>query len=139
RLTGVRGQQARQHADGGGLAGAVFAEQGEDGAARHSERQAIHGPRGAEALAQIDCFYDGFHVRFSGGGGGEPLTSANSSSTSRRISSLDRALPAASRSAVRMRLRTNSWRRARQAAGASAVTSIPRPRRDVTTPARSNS
>ena len=45
-------QQAQDHADGGGLAGAVAADEGEDAAPRHAERQAVHGALAAEEPGQ---------------------------------------------------------------------------------------
>src|SRR5204862_742301 len=52
---GARGgpQQSAQHADGGGLAGTVAAEEAEDLAGAHVERHVIDGHEVAEALREI--------------------------------------------------------------------------------------
>ena len=47
------GQQAAEHAEGGGLAGAVGAEQAEDLAAPHPEAHPVHGREAAETPHQV--------------------------------------------------------------------------------------
>src|SRR5260370_17032678 len=122
----VRGQQPCEHANGGGLAGAVVSQESEDGALGHRQAEALDGGLAAEALAQRACFNDGFHQRFSLGLRG-PLTAANSSSTRRRISSGARTLATASRRAWRMWPRTTSRRRALQAPRPAWAPSLPPP------------
>ena len=57
RIGAVRGkEQAAQHLDGGRLAGAVRAEEGEQLARLDSESQAIDGELGAVALGDVDQF-----------------------------------------------------------------------------------
>src|SRR6185437_13294210 len=51
-LAGVRAQEAEQHADGGGLAGAVRAEEAVHLAPLHPQIQAVEGARAPEVLAQ---------------------------------------------------------------------------------------
>src|SRR5262249_43135582 len=140
---------------GGGFAGAVVAQQGEDGAARHGQVEPVDDPPAAQVLGQTSGLDDRVHYRLVGvllacsaaalspgappAPGDRPLTPASSSSTSPRISSADRALLRACRSASRMRPRTFCSRSARQTSGAVAVTSMPTPRRGVRTPSFSSS
>src|SRR5579883_189782 len=56
---GGRQQQAKQHRERGGLAGAVAAQQRRGDAARHGEIDAVHGKRIAEALGQRTDLDDG--------------------------------------------------------------------------------
>ena len=49
----ARRKQAAQHAEGGGLAGAVGPEQAEDLAAAHLEVDVVDGGEGAEFLDQL--------------------------------------------------------------------------------------
>ncbi len=51
-LAAVRRQQAAQHADGGGLAGAVGPEEAVDRAALHLHRQVMHDLAAAERFRQ---------------------------------------------------------------------------------------
>nr|BFE78996.1 hypothetical protein GCM10020093_015970 [Planobispora longispora] len=48
----VRGDQAEDHAQRGGLPRAVGAEEGRDRAGPDGERQVVHGPHGPEGLAE---------------------------------------------------------------------------------------
>mmetsp|Transcript_55257 Transcript_55257/g.96836 ORF Transcript_55257/g.96836 Transcript_55257/m.96836 type:complete len:268 (-) Transcript_55257:469-1272(-) len=50
---GVRADQTSQHADGGGLARTVVAQQGEDLVLVHVETQIVHRHLGAEGLAEL--------------------------------------------------------------------------------------
>ena len=52
--------QSAQHPHGGGLSGAVGAEESEDFAPRHIERNAVYGGKIAEPLAQFPDGYDRF-------------------------------------------------------------------------------
>ena len=57
------GEQAAQHADRGGLAGAVRAEEAEDLAFVHAERDPVHGLEGPEVLAELaDLHGDGHQL-----------------------------------------------------------------------------
>src|SRR5207244_2765289 len=55
-------QQAEEHADGGGLAGAVSANEREDAAARHTQRESVHGTLAAEVARQPARLDDGLAV-----------------------------------------------------------------------------
>jgi hypothetical protein len=60
QLAAAGGQQAAEHAEGGGLARAVGAEQAEDLAAPHREAGAGHGGEIAEAAHEVFHFDDDF-------------------------------------------------------------------------------
>jgi hypothetical protein len=65
---GVGWEQGGQDADEGGLAGAVGAEQAEDAAGRHGQRQAVERPDPApEHLDQTPDLDDGIVLRASSG------------------------------------------------------------------------
>ena len=53
-LAALGAQQAREHAEGGGLAGAIGAEQADDLAERDAEREVVHDDAAAEAAVQSD-------------------------------------------------------------------------------------
>ncbi len=59
--------ERRQHADEGGLARAVRAEQAEDFAVLDSERERVHGAKIAEALGQVFHFDIGHGYGFPSG------------------------------------------------------------------------
>src|SRR5262249_31670096 len=90
-------QEAQDHADGGGLAGAVAADEAEDAAPWHAEREAVHGALVAEEPGQPAGPDDGVgrggfgDVRrghaFSPAGLGCQSRSASLSSTALRMSS----------------------------------------------------
>jgi hypothetical protein len=59
-------EQSQQHADGGGFAGAIAAQEREHTASRHRQVQFVHGGFGAEITRQTSCLDNGLVTHCSG-------------------------------------------------------------------------
>src|SRR5262249_28057173 len=127
--TTVGGMHADEHFDRRSLAGPIVAEKGVNRPLRNFQVEAIHYGLAAVAFDQPADGDHAAHVRSSRPRRlPRPFNFAHSSSTRPMTSSAVSAPAAASRTASRRRARMISRRRASHRAGASAVTSIPRPR-----------